>query len=171
MLHCPSCGKEASESYNYCMNCGAELPKRQVEAKCPSSETYGFETPPFSEVREALVKRFEGLRVRDAGAILRCIDGERYTKFDDWPPFRRQRSEALKNEADALAVLSDYSYDIGDLAIDILDGVAVATLHLSYRGQIRKRPFEIRSRVTVILHRVGDGWKIVHEHYSRFPRQ
>lgn len=168
MLHCPNCGKELPEGSNYCMSCGARLPEEKAEASGPS-ETYGFETPPFSDVRAVIVERFEGLRMRDAEAISSCMDSEMYTKFDDWPPFRRQRNEGLRNEADAVKVLSSYTYSIDDLAIDIYDSVGVATFHLSYSGQVRKSPFQIRSRVTVVLRKVGDAWKIVHEHYSRFP--
>ncbi|MEM2906118.1 MAG: zinc ribbon domain-containing protein [Candidatus Bathyarchaeia archaeon] len=168
-LHCPSCGREVSEDGNYCMHCGAKLMKTKEIAAPP--QTYGYETPPFSAVREVVVKRFEGLRMKDACVIANCVDSESYTKFDDWPPFRRQRNEALKSEAEALKVLSDYRYRIEDLAIDVFDGAALATFHLSYGGQIRKRPFEIRSRVTVVLRNAGDGWKIIHEHYSRFPTQ
>jgi len=169
MLHCPNCGREVSESENYCMNCGAELRKPRPDTGALPSQTYGFESPPLSDIREVLVRRFEGLRARDAAAIARCIDSDNYTKFDDWPPYRRQRREALKNEADALGVLSGYSFNIEDLDIDALDDLALTTFHLSYGGQIRRRPFSVRSRVTVVLRRLGNEWKIVHEHYSRFP--
>jgi len=47
--------------------------------------------------------------------------------------------------------------------------MAVATFHIHYQGTIRNKPFEVTSRVTSILRREDSGWKVVHEHFSRFP--
>jgi ketosteroid isomerase-like protein len=92
--------------------------------------------------------------------------------FDDWPPFARQEAaEALKNEFGAFKVLSDYGYQLENFEASIFGDVAVATFHIHYQGVIRNKPFEVTSRVTSVLRKEDSGWKVVHEHFSRFPEE
>jgi hypothetical protein len=120
-------------------------------------------------VASVIAKRLDGIKNRDETVVKAIVD-ESYDKFDDWPPFRRQEAEeALKNEFGAFKVLSNYSYDLKDFKANVLGDVAVATFHLHYRGEIRSRRFEINSRVTSVLKRQDSEWRIVHEHFSRFP--
>jgi ketosteroid isomerase-like protein len=122
-----------------------------------------------AEVANVITKRLDGIKNKDETAI-RTIFDERYNKFDDWPPFRRQEAEeALKNEFGAFSVLSNYSCELKDFKANVFGDVAVATFHLHYQGEIRNRRFEINSRVTSVLKRQDSEWKIVHEHFSRFP--
>jgi len=99
-----------------------------------------------------------------------------FTKFDENPPYTRQNSdEAFVHEQAAFANISDYSYDIQDLRIDLFGDAAVATFYLTYRGMfINDYSFEgsavgSRARVTMVLSRTKAGWKIAHEHFSMFP--
>lgn len=164
MPKCPNCDGEVGEGYNFCKYCGTKLSgmtyvPREVE---PSVE---------AEVKHAITRRFEGIKNRDENAVKAVLD-ERYNKFDDWPPFRRQEvEEALRNEFGAFKVLFNYGYELEDFKADIFDDVAVATFHIHYRGEIRNRRFEMISRVTSVLRRQESGWRIVHEHLSRFPEE
>jgi hypothetical protein len=45
-----------------------------------------------AEVMAVLVRRLDGIKNKDESAVRAIID-ERYNKFDDWPPFRRQEAE------------------------------------------------------------------------------
>jgi ketosteroid isomerase-like protein len=99
-----------------------------------------------------------------------------FTKFDENPPYTRQNSdEAFVHEQAAFANISDYNYKIDDLRIDLLDGSAVATFYLTYGGMfVNDYSFEgsrvgSRARVTMVLVRTPRGWRIAHEHLSRFP--
>ncbi len=99
-----------------------------------------------------------------------------FTKFDENPPYTRQNSEeAFVYEQAAFANISDYSYQIDDLRIDLLGDAAIATFYLAYRGMFindysfEGSPVGSRARVTMVLARTKDGWKIAHEHFSRFP--
>ncbi len=154
MLHCPNCGAEVSETHNFCWKCGASL----KEPKTPEAA-----------VRAVLIARIEGIKHKDIEVVRKTIEDEHYTKFDDWPPFERQGIEALKREEQALHVLKRYDYETSDWRIDIFDDAAVASFTIKYEGQIRKRRFYIKSRVSAFLIKRGDKWKIVHEHWSRFP--
>lgn len=164
MPKCSNCGREIEEGDSFCKHCGTKLiglPKSQTEA----------ESSLEGEVENAVVKRLDGMKNRDEG-IVRAIIDEHYSKFDDWPPFRRQETaEALENEFGAFKVLTDYSYELKDFEANVLGDVAVATFHMHYHGVIRKRPFEVTSRVTSVLRKQDSGWKVVHEHFSRFPEE
>jgi ketosteroid isomerase-like protein len=123
------------------------------------------------EVKAILIQRIEGITNKDAQVIANLVDKDRYTKFDDWPPFERQGPEALNREAEALKVLKDYAYDIGECKIDIIGDVALATFIINYRGTIRDLKFDIKSRVTAVLTKSNNTWKLIHEHWSRFPQK
>ena len=139
------------------------------------TETAQVKTSPASsaeeEVKNAVIKRLDGIKNRDEGAVKALID-DSYSKFDDWPPFGRQEgAKALENEFGAFKVLSNYSYEIKDFQANVFGDTAIATFTLHYQGQIRNRPFDVTSRVTTVLRRQDSQWKVLHEHYSRFPEE
>ena len=101
---------------------------------------------------------------------------ESFTKFDENPPYSRQNSEdAFVYEQAAFANISDYNYRIEDLRVDFANDAAVATFYLSYTGMFvndysfEGSPVSSRAGVTMVLTKTPVGWKIVHEHLSRFP--
>jgi len=101
---------------------------------------------------------------------------ERFSKFDENPPYTRQNSEeAFVHEQAAFANISDYSYTIEGLRVDLFGDTAVATFYLTYKGMFvndysfEGSPVGSRARVTMVLTREKEGWKIAHEHLSRFP--
>jgi ketosteroid isomerase-like protein len=100
----------------------------------------------------------------------------RFTKFDENPPYTRQNSdEAFVHEQAAFANISDYNYTIDELRIDLLGDVAIATFYLAYSGMFvndysfEGSPVGSKARVTMVMFREEKGWKIAHEHLSRFP--
>jgi len=101
---------------------------------------------------------------------------EAFTKFDENPPFTRQNAdEAFIHEQAAFANISDYSYRIDDLRVDLIGDVAIATFYLTYRGifvndySFEGSPVGSKNRVTMVLSKAKQEWKIVHEHFSQFP--
>ncbi|OYT47675.1 hypothetical protein B6U79_03805 [Candidatus Bathyarchaeota archaeon ex4484_231] len=91
-MFCPNCGKKVDEGSNFCQYCGFRL--------------VSLEKMPVKEVlRNTLIRRIEGIKHRNPKIIEAVVLKEKYTKFDDWPPFELQESEALSNEAKALKVL------------------------------------------------------------------
>jgi ketosteroid isomerase-like protein len=163
MIKCPNCGREVGEEYNFCKYCGAKLSDAEIGGK--------VELSPEAEIENILTKRFDGLKNRDKAAIKSVID-EHYNKFDDWEPLKRQEAEkALKNEFGAFKVLSNYVYELTDPKMNIFGDFAVVTFYIHYQGEIRNRHFEISSRVSSVLRKQNTGWKIIHEHFSRFPEE
>jgi ketosteroid isomerase-like protein len=121
------------------------------------------------EVKAVLIRRIEGIKKKDAQSIADLVDKDRYTKFDDWPPFERQGLEALNREAEALKVLKEYDYEISGWKVDVINNVAIASFIINYGGTIRDLNFNIKSRVTAVLTKINGEWKLIHEHWSRFP--
>lgn len=158
MLYCPNCGLEVAETDLFCRRCGTDLAKVQ-----PVSST------PEGMVKALLSQRVDGIKRKNTDTILSLIDGDHYSKYDDWPPWERQAQDALKREAEAFEVLKDYAYETSDWKIDIFNDAAAASFTIRYRGSIRGRGFDIKSRVSAFLIQQGDKWKLVHEHWSRFP--
>ena len=129
------------------------------------------ETSVESMVRAVLIRRIDGIKDKDQQSIADLVDEERYTKFDDWPPFERQGLSGLDREGKGLRVLEEYDYETSDWQIDVFGDSALASFIVNYRGRIRDLKFNIRSRVTAFLLRRDGRWKLVHEHWSRFPEQ
>ncbi|MCX8170991.1 MAG: nuclear transport factor 2 family protein [Candidatus Bathyarchaeota archaeon] len=158
--YCPNCGGQINEGYDRCKRCGFNI--TQIKGLLNSSQ---------EAVKSVVLQRIEGIKRKDAEAVQRLINKENYTKFDDWPPFERQGLDGLKREAEALKVLKEYRYEVKDLRIDLFDNVALTSFIIKYSGRIRNMDFDVRSRVTIVLVKAGDEWKIVHEHWSRFPER
>jgi ketosteroid isomerase-like protein len=163
-LKCSNCGGEIGDEDTFCKYCGTKL------AQSPEMQTGGG-TSAEDDVKKALANRFDGIKNKDESGVRALVD-EHYSKFDDWPPYTRQKiAEALQNEFGAFKVLSSYSYEIRDFETNVLGDVALATFYVHYRGVIRNRPFDVTSRVTSILVKRDSGWQVLHEHFSRFPNE
>jgi ketosteroid isomerase-like protein len=146
----------------------AGTPQDQTQATS-SPEDAVKNTSVDDEVKNTIIRRLDGIKNKDEAAVRALID-ERYSKFDDWPPFERQdAAKGLENEFSAFKVLSNYSYELKDFEANVFGDTAVATFTMHYQGQIRNKPFEVTSRVTSVLKKQDSGWKVVHEHFSRFP--
>jgi hypothetical protein len=155
-MFCPNCGKEIDEKASFCMYCGFKLvPTEQLSTE--------------QLIRNVLVRRIEGIKNRDADAISGLVLRDKYSKFDDWPPFELQESDGLANEAKALKSLKEYRYETRSWKITAFDDSAIATFIIKYQGTIRDLNFIVLSRVTAFLINQNGEWKLVHEHWSRIP--
>jgi ketosteroid isomerase-like protein len=159
MSYCSVCGKEAGTDDSFCKYCGAKL-RDTVEVRTPDDV-----------VNTVVIQRLDGIKNRNPHTIRSLFDDE-YTKFDDWPPFARQDAEAaLRNEFNAYHALTNYEYEVRDYRVTVFDDMALATFHLHYTGSMRGKRFAVTSRVTVVLRKEEGVWRVIHEHYSRFPRR
>ena len=99
-----------------------------------------------------------------------------FSKFDESRPYTRQNSDdAFMYEQARFANISDYEYKLEDMRIDVIGFMAVATFYLDYKGVfVNDYSFEGstvagKSRVTMVIGKFGESWRIVHQHSSRFP--
>ena len=129
------------------------------------------------EISAVVFAFFEAGKNKDLPALAGFHAGPAvFTKFDESPPYTRQNSEeAFVHEQAAFANISDYTYQIEEFRVDLIGEAAVCTFYLMYKGMfINDYSFEgssvgSRARVTMVLLKTEDGWKIAHEHLSRFP--
>ena len=139
-------------------------------------QSRGSEKDKF-EVEGVVRAFFETGRNKDLTALADFhAPRESFTKFDENPPYTRQNSdEAFIHEQAAFANISDYRYTIDDLRIDLFGESAVATFYLTYGGMFvndysfEGSPVSGRARVSMVLVRTQKGWRIAHEHLSRYP--
>ena len=95
-----------------------------------------------------------------------------FTKSNENPPDIRQSSEESFVYQATFANISDYTCQIDDLRIDLFGDTVVYTFYLAYKGMLvngysfEGSPVSSRARVTMILAKIKDGWKIAHEHLS-----
>ena len=128
------------------------------------------------EVAALITSYFEVGKSKDITSLSRFFAPSQYfSKFDESRPYTRQNSDdAFMYEQARFANISDYEYKIEDLRIDVIGFMAIATFYLDYKGVfVNDYSFEGstvggRSRVTMVVGRFGDEWKIVHHHASRF---
>jgi ketosteroid isomerase-like protein len=154
MPRCSSCGTENEEGSVFCKQCGTKLVLTGED-----------------DVKNTVIKRIEGIKNKDEAAV-RVLMDENYSKFDDWPPYQRQEgAQALQNEFSAFKVLFNYTYELNDFKANVLGDVAVTTFTLHYVANMRNQQFNITSRATVVLRKQDSAWKVVHEHFSRFPEE
>jgi ketosteroid isomerase-like protein len=129
------------------------------------------------EVTALIGEYFEVGKSKDITNLSRFFAPRQYfSKFDESPPYTRQDSEdAFIYEQARFANISDYQYKVDDLRIDVVGFMAVATFYLEFKGVfVNDYSFEGstvagKSRVTMVVGKFGDEWKIVHHHVSRFP--
>ncbi|MDA4125113.1 MAG: nuclear transport factor 2 family protein [Thaumarchaeota archaeon] len=129
------------------------------------------------EITSVIFGFFEAGKNKDLSSLAGFHSAhDSFSKFDENAPYTRQNSEeAFVHEQAAFANISDYSYQIDSLRIDLLGDAAVATFYLAYKGMFindysfEGSPVGSRARVTMVLARTMKGWKIAHEHFSTFP--
>ena len=127
------------------------------------------------EVAALITAYFEVGKSKEITSLSKFFAPSQYfTKFDESPPLTRQNAnEAFMYEQARFANISDYDYKVEDLRIDVVGFMAIATFYLSYKGVfVNDYSFEGstvsgRSRVTMVVGKFGDSWKIVHQHSSR----
>jgi ketosteroid isomerase-like protein len=165
MLKCPMCGTENEEGNAFCEQCGTKLTQNQSVAQNQISSTAE------NDVKNAIVKRLDGIKNKDETAVKALMD-DSYSKFDDWAPYQRQEGlQALQNEFSAFKVLSNYTYELKEFKANVMGDTALATYIIHYQGTMRNQQFDVTSRVTAVLRKQDSTWKVVHEHFSRFPEE
>jgi len=132
--------------------------------------------PEKKKVEALIYAFFEAGKNKDLTNLDDFHSKQGFSKFDENPPYTRQGSEeAFVHEQAAFANISDYSYKIEELRIDMVGDAAVATFYLDYGGMVVNNysfegsPMSSRARVTMVLGKSDSRWRIVHEHFSRFP--
>ncbi|MEO9319747.1 MAG: nuclear transport factor 2 family protein [Nitrososphaera sp.] len=126
------------------------------------------------DIEALLTQYFELAKTKELEIIERYLS-PRFQKFGDSVPYeKRSRERALMLEQLYFASVSDFDFKISDLEIDVAGERALATFVLDTSGMVvddysfRGAAVKSRLRVTVVLEKNQDGWKMLHQHMSRF---
>jgi ketosteroid isomerase-like protein len=57
--------------------------------------------------------------------------------------------------------------EVSNVSVDVLGGVAYAFLSFHFEGEVSGRPHIADGRVTFLLRRTNEAWKVIHYHESR----
>lgn len=89
---------------------------------------------------------------------------EKFTKFGP-RNFERQDVESTnKSEADFFSSISEASYQINDLKIDVFGDVGIATYYPKVSFIRDGEQVQATGRQTLVFLRTDAGWKLIHEH-------
>ena len=127
------------------------------------------------EIQEFINGYFELGKTKELEKLNQFLAPE-FNKFGDSPPFERRDAErALMLEQIYFVSISDFEYSVTDLKVELTGDVAVAAFILQISGIVvddysfRGATINNRSRVTAVLRREkASGWRMVHQHVSRF---
>lgn len=89
---------------------------------------------------------------------------EKFTKFGP-RNFERQGVESTnQSEAAFFSSISEASYQIKDLKIDVFGDVGIATYYPEVSFLRDGEPVQSTGRQTLVFLRTDAGWKLIHEH-------
>jgi ketosteroid isomerase-like protein len=91
--------------------------------------------------------------------------GPKFTEFKDGKARGDARSCAAGERA-TFSMLEGPSVDMRDLSVNVFGDAAVATFNGRFTGKIHGNAVTMEQQSTLVFVKVGDDWKIVHEHLS-----
>lgn len=124
----------------------------------------------IAAVRGVLDRFAASYSAKDEAGVLGCLavgdDGVLIgTGADEW----RVGDAAVRAQLERdFAQADSLSVEYGELHIDGTDGVAWVAAKATIRASVGGEPFESEARLSGVVTRQGDGWKIVQAHLS-FP--
>lgn len=128
-----------------------------------------------ADIIDVVESFFEVGRTKDA-SILKDIqlDDPRFTSFSDVPPYdMKDFDTTITLEELRFISISDYDYSLIRPKISIFGDTAVVASQLNQKGMLVDNKnftgehISINGRVTFVLVKDGELWKIVHIHLSR----
>lgn len=131
-----------------------------------------------NEVKSLIYTIYESKKNKDIQFLNRIYrNKEKFSKYNEYAPLRRlNRDEALLHDELYISNISDYSYDIKNLRIDIHDNIAIATFYIQHNGifvnnyNFTGKQIQNRTRSTMIFERYKVEWFVIHEHNSRLEQ-
>jgi ParB/RepB/Spo0J family partition protein len=122
------------------------------------------------KIRNLLLAEF---KLPKAGDFKRFADfhdfDNGFSIYSDFPPFRRiVGPKAMAKERDWFDTIAPHlTTRIRDIRVQFFADTALATLYVDQKGKVKGRRVKNVLRGTVLFARRGDGWRIVHEHWSK----
>jgi ketosteroid isomerase-like protein len=121
------------------------------------------------EAQNEIRKAVYGIKVDIESANIQGLQeihliSEKFTKFGP-RKFERQDVESTnKSEAAFFSSISEASYQINDLKIDVFGDVGIATYYPEVSFVRDGEHVQAAGRQTLVFLRTDAGWKLIHEH-------
>ena len=96
------------------------------------------------------------------------LDSPKFSKFGPRIAERQDVKSTNQTESEHVLAMSDASFELEDIKVDIFEDVAVTTFYNNYSFIKNKVRVQGKGRVTLVFLNTEEGWKIVHEHSSPF---
>jgi ketosteroid isomerase-like protein len=127
----------------------------------------GMETE--KAIRSIIEEIAQLLEKGDFEGILRyyAVDDSLFSAFEDSPPYHRMKGEQFRTFLrNTLSKASNVSNEKYDLEISVLGETALVTGYERWSMQYDEQCLKGVARFTIVLVKRGDGWKIIHEHFT-----
>jgi ParB family chromosome partitioning protein len=122
------------------------------------------------KIQEVVINEFKFASLEDFESFKNVhLFGEGFTMYTSIPPLNRiENSFAMAKKYEWFSkIIPLLSWQIEDLDIKILgQTTAMATFSVHYEAMHMKKLVKTGSRVTMVLVKTHNGWKIIHEHWS-----
>ncbi len=131
-----------------------------------------------NEVKSLIYTIYESKKNKDIQFLNRIYSNkEKFSKYNEYAPLRRlNRDEALLHDELYISNISDYSYEIKNLRIEINNNIAIATFYIQHNGifvnnyNFTGKQIQNRTRSTMIFEKNKVEWFLIHEHSSRLEQ-
>ncbi len=121
-------------------------------------------------IKKILVEIFDAAKAKDMVALdAYHLNSPKFSKFDDGEiPDMQDYPLAKKTEEELFTAISDFSFTLPVLKVDVFDDMAIASFILDYSVVMGADTIAAKSRSTLVFVKAGDIWKIAHEHFSPY---
>ena len=118
-----------------------------------------------NEIREAVLRIKKDIESPNIKALQNIhFLSDKFTKFGPRNFERQDVISTNQSEAEFFSSMSEASYQVKDLKIDIFDNVGIATYYPEVSFIRNGKRVEAAGRQTLVFLLTDSGWKIVHEH-------
>jgi len=130
------------------------------------------------EVAGVILDCWDAVEKGDFERLASHYDVGRFTLFSEHPPHGPEEGErALLLKRGLITQVSGIEVEVKDVRVSVFGDVALATYLVRYKGMlVYQYRFEgqlisVTAFCSSVLVRGSEGWKIVHEHFTRIPEQ
>ncbi len=140
-----------------------------VALGCQSSDESNNSSNAEKELREVIQKIWVDAVAGDLEALHAThLDSPKFSKFGPRVSTRQDVKSTNETETEHFSLISDASFDLDDIKVDVFGDVAVTTFYNNYSFVKQNNKVQGKGRVTLVFLNTEEGWKIVHEHSSPF---
>ena len=98
------------------------------------------------------------------------LNSHKFSKFGPRVSTRQDVKSTNETETEHVLSISDASFELEDIKIDLFGDVAVTTFYNNYSFTKNNSKVQGKGRVTLVFLNTEEVWKIVHEHSSPFDQ-